>query len=323
MAVLVAVAGMSVVSKRLDDDGHSLPVGSRAIEIAIGPSSSPLPGTLLVPSGEGPFPVVVLVPGSGPNDRDETVGWLKPFRDIAEGLARHGVASYRYDKRSKVHPRDLAGSITVDDEYVTDAVAAIQMLERRSEVDPDRIVLLGHSQGGTVAPRIAERVPEVAGVVLFAASTEPLEQAIVRQARFLAELRTGTSPEGDAAIEALQAQAASVESPDLTLDTPASKLFGIPASYWLDLRGYDPAAAAAALPQPLLVLQGGHDYQVTQTSFDAFRAALAMRADVTFHLYPELTHVFIDGDLSPAVYRGKGHVAAEVIDDIAAWVDAL
>ena len=117
-----------------------------------------LPATLTYPAGVARAPGVVLVHGSGPNDRDETVGANKPFRDLAHGLAGRGIVVLRYDKRSKVAPLAFMGRpFTVDEEVVDDALSAAALLRGLPEVDPSRVVVLGHSLGGTLAPRIGER----------------------------------------------------------------------------------------------------------------------------------------------------------------------
>ena len=99
-------------------------------------------------------------------------------------------------------------------------------------------------------------------------------------------------------------------------------VLGAPASYWLDLRGYNPPEAAKALKQSLLVLHGERDYQVTKVDFEAWKKALAGRPDVTFKSYPGLNHLFIQGEgiAGPAEYQRPGHVAAAVVEDIAAWI---
>src|SRR4029079_4108127 len=113
-----------------------------------------LPGTLTMPTGSGPFPAIVLVHGSGPNDRDESVGGVKVFRDLAEGLSSRGIAVLRYEKRTRAHPASFVGHFTVNDETVDDAVAAAALLRSRHGIDPARLFVLGHSLGGMMAPRI-------------------------------------------------------------------------------------------------------------------------------------------------------------------------
>ena len=126
------------------------------------PSLGELPGTLTVPKGEGPFPAVILLQGSGPSDRDETIGGLKPFRDIAEGLAEQGVAVYRFDKRTYAYGAELSvkKDISLADEYLEDAVNAVQLLAKQEKIDPARIWVLGHSLGGTAVPAIARELKQ-------------------------------------------------------------------------------------------------------------------------------------------------------------------
>src|SRR5205823_4382224 len=115
---------------------------------------SDLPGTLTAPKQGGTFAAVVLVHGSGPNDKDETFGPNKPFRDLAWGLAARGIAVLRYDKRSKIHPEQFRGNFTVKEETVDDALAAVNLLHKASRINPKRIYVLGHSLGGMLIPRL-------------------------------------------------------------------------------------------------------------------------------------------------------------------------
>jgi len=130
-------------------------------EVTVGSGEWALPGTLTMPKGQGPFPAVVLVHGSGPNDRDEAVGPNKPFQDLAWGLAARGIAVLRYDKRSKVYQSKiladpkLEATMTVKDETIDDALAAAGLLEKTKGIAPGRVFILGHSLGGFLMPRIA------------------------------------------------------------------------------------------------------------------------------------------------------------------------
>ncbi|HEX6162603.1 MAG TPA: alpha/beta fold hydrolase [Vicinamibacterales bacterium] len=284
----------------------------------------PLPGVLSMPAGEGPFPGVVLVHGSGPNDRDETVGSNKPFRDLAEGLASRGIAVLRYDKRTRAHAANVASlsAFTVKEEVVDDAVAAVKKLRDTRGIRPDRVFVLGHSLGAMLAPRIAAADNTIAGLIIMAAPARPLEQAIVDQTRYLALLDGSISPEEQQAIDGALKLAADVAA--LKPDDPpiTSTTISAPASYWLDLRGYDAPAAAARLTLPMLVLQGARDYQVTMEDFAAWRRAVGSRDNVTVKSYPALNHLFIAGSgaSTPAEYLRAGHVDAAVVLDIAAWI---
>lgn len=124
-------------------------------DMAIGDGARALPATLAMPKGAGPFPAVVLVHGSGAHDRDETIGPNKPFLDLARGLAAQGIAVLRYEKRTKAHPQEFAGGdFGVDDETTFDAVLAVDALRKTDGIDPGRVFVLGHSQGGMMAPRV-------------------------------------------------------------------------------------------------------------------------------------------------------------------------
>ena len=293
-------------------------------DLTIGSAEWPLPATLTMPIGAGPFPVVILVHGSGPADRDETIGPNKPFKDLALGLASRGIAVLRYDKRTKAHGAKVAAltSLTVKDEVIDDVGEAIKSVRAHDRIDPARIFVLGHSLGGMLIPRIAAANPSLAGVIVMAGAARPLEQAIVEQTRYIANADGTIAPEEQARIDTATKNAEAIKA-ITTADAAAGKMvMGAPASYWLDLRGYDPPAAAAALKTRILVLQGERDYQVTMDEFARWKAALASRTDVTFHSYPALNHLFMagTGKIAPAEYSVPGHVAEEVIRDIADYV---
>lgn len=295
-------------------------------EVTVGAPGFPLPGILTLPTGEGPFPAIVLVHGSGPNDRDETIYNNKPFRDLAEGLASQGIAVLRYDKRTKIYAEQMGqdlNSITADAEAVDDALAGIQFLQNTPGVDPQRVFLLGHSLGGMLVPRIAADVPGLAGAVVLAGPTRPLEDIIVDQITYLNGLQGTLTPEIQAQIEQTKAQAAKVKDPNLSIDTPPDQLLGIPATWWLSLRGYNPAETAKTLAIPLLILRGERDYQVSQADFDGWQAALGEKASVILKQYPGLNHLFISGvgQPNPQEYQKAGHVAQAVVDDIASFIN--
>jgi dienelactone hydrolase len=285
-----------------------------------------LPGTLSMPKGDGPFPGVVLVAGSGPQDQDETIGPNKPFRDLAGGLASAGIAVLRYDKRTKVDPiRAAIPNITVKEEVIDDAVAALALLRQTPGVDAKRVFLLGHSLGGMLAPRIAQADPQIAGLIILAGPTQPLEDSILEQYTYIASLGGANGQAAQQQLAQIKQQVARVKDPNLSPDTPASELpLGVPASYWLDLRDYHPAEVAATLPQPMLILRGSTDYQVTAQDMQGWQDALAGRDNVAFKTYPGLYHLFMPSQDptkgTPSDYEHAGHVAPDVVSDIAAWI---
>lgn len=298
-------------------------------EVTLGSGPLAVPGTISVPHGPGARPGVVLLAGSGPLDRDETIGRNKPLKDIAWGLATRGIVVLRFDKVTYAHAHEFrnAHDFTLDDEYLTQAAGAIHVLREHPGVDARRVFVLGHSLGGTVAPRVAAAEPLIAGLVILAGGAQPLHWSIVRQTRYLASLNPQTEHASQPAIDALSEKARMVDSPDLSPSTPTRDLpFGTPASYWLDLRGYNPAELAATLHKPMLILQGGRDYQSTvDDDLARWKAALDGRPEVTIRVYPHRNHLFTSGTgpLSPIEYEPLQHVDPEVITDIVDWLGTI
>ncbi len=305
---------------------YAFPDSFEEHEVALDAPPSTVGGTLSLPRGEGPHPGIVLLTGGGPFDRDEASGPNRPLKDLAWGLASRGVAVLRFDKITYTRPDLVAADrdFTVADEYVPHTLAAIEMLRAHSAVDRNRIHVGGHSMGGKVAPRVAQADPTLAGLVLLAADAEPMHHAIVRVLRYMVSL----DPDGEAAAmaEQFERQVAAVDDPGLSPATPPSELpFGMPGSYWLDMRDFDQVAAAAKLSLPMLILQGGRDYQVTlDDDLARWKEGLAGRPATDFRIYEADNHQFIPGTgpSTPADYELAGHVDPAVIDDIAAWIAA-
>lgn len=319
--VLIAVAivgALSVGAVAALARGQDSPrVRTRDLPL-VAPGRGVLDGTLVLPPGRGPFPIVVLLAGSGPSDIDGTIGLHRVLRDIADGLAVRGIASYRYEKRARAHPDEFRDrDYTVEDEYVADALNAIALVRRTSNLDHDRVVLLAHSQAASVAPRIAEKSPDLAGLILLAPSTEPIEDAIVRQAA----ISTAALPRAEARkqVEQLTSEAEKVKTIVATRST-GGHAFGIPASYWLDLAGYRAADRAASLKVPILLLGANNDYLVLPASFSEFEAALSSHENAVIHRYDGLTHSFVRGPATADAFSRPGHVDHEVVRDIAVWI---
>ncbi|HEY6359317.1 MAG TPA: alpha/beta fold hydrolase, partial [Vicinamibacterales bacterium] len=295
-----------------------------AVTIADGPWK--LNATLTLPNRTSPSPAVVLVSGSGPNDGDETVGPNKVFKDLAWGLASKGIAVLRYPKRTRVYAAPSADpqAFTVMDEFVDDARAAVALLTSRADINSKRIFLAGHSEGGYLAPRIAAGDAQIAGIIILEGNARPIEQAVLDQARYVATLPGANAAAGDQQLSALKSQAAVIEDPKLKAGTYVTFLTAsVPASYFLDLRGYEATTVAAHLTIPIYVAQGGRDFQVTTADFTEWRKALASHPNATLKLYPPLDHLLFPGVgvSTPAEYLAPDlHVADEVVTDLAAWI---
>lgn len=288
-----------------------------------------LPGTLTLPNGKGPFSAVLLVPGSGPNDADESIGPNKVFKDLAWGLASQGIAVLRYPKRTHQYGAKSAADMqnfTVKDEYLDDARAAIALLASRPEINSKRIFLEGHSEGGYLAPRIAAANSQLAGIIILEGNARPIEQLVIEQLQYQVKLGGPNAPQVEKMIPEAQKEAQAIESPDLKPGTMVSLLGAqVPSSYFLDLRGYDPAVLAATLKIPIYISQGGRDYQVTTTDFALWQKALVGHANAALKLYPSLNHLLISGTgpSKPEEYFVAGqHVSPEIITDLAAWINS-
>ncbi|OGF46039.1 MAG: hypothetical protein A2452_12510 [Candidatus Firestonebacteria bacterium RIFOXYC2_FULL_39_67] len=297
------------------------------IEVIVGSDEWKLPGTLTLPKGSVPFPAVILIHGSGPQDRDESIGPNKPFKDIAIGLASNGIAILRYEKRTKEYQQKMAkmnNSITLKEEVTDDVLAACELLRKTEKIDKNRIFLLGHSLGGLLIPRLGALDKNTAGLIIMAGNTRPFEDLLVDQTKYLFSLNNEMSEtEKEAQMTVLIKQVEKIRQKDYIINTPGSELpLGIPPAYWQDLQKYNAGETAKSLRQPLLVLQGERDYQVTKLDFDGWKSNLKEKSNVNYKLYPKLNHLFMEGQgkCTPQEYFIESHVVDYVIKDIVKWI---
>lgn len=310
-----------------------------------------LAGTLTVPKGAGPFPAVVLIAGSGPQNRDEDVMGHRVFLVLADYLTRHGIAVLRYDKRGVGKSTgDYANATTRD--FTSDALAAAGYLKTVKSIDSKRIGLIGHSEGGIIAPLAATESRDVKFIVLMAGPGLTGEQILLRQSALIAS-GMGASKESVAAQRSLSEQiyAAVKSEPDdskarakilaivdhatanLAPDAKrssraaAEKQAAEVTSPWFRFfLTYDPVPTLKKVKCPVLALNGSHDLQVpAKPDLAAIRAALKAggNKDYTIKELPGLNHLFQESKSGlPAEYgQIEQTISPKALQVILRWIE--
>ncbi len=300
-----------------------------------------LAATLTLPQGAGPFPGVVLITGSGPQDRDETVFGHKPFLVLSDYLTRHGIAVLRADDRGTAKSTgDFKTATTAD--FSTDTEAGIAYLLTRPEINPRKIGLIGHSEGGIIAPMVAARNPHVAFIVMMAGSGVPGDQILVEQSRLIAEamgtphnqalkdaederqLLTLVEHEQDSAVLDKKArELLNGKIPEAQVGVEMNRLTSPWMRYFLT---YDPAQALRRVTCPVLALNGSKDLQVPPAqNLPAIRKALEEGGNKHFEAIelPGLNHLFQDCKTgSPSEYAEiEETISPMALDKIASWIN--
>jgi uncharacterized protein len=297
--------------------------------------AGPIQGTFTVPGNvRGPFPTLLILPGSGPTDRDSTVGPNAPLRDLARALAAKGVASLRCDKaafrlrrafssgdKARISAaRERFGSVTFEDEYQRDAIPCLEWLAARRETR--ELLLCGHSMGAVAAAEIAAVSTRVAGVILLAGPARGTDELLIEQTKYqLGEVRGAPPAQVEAAVKRIKDVFAQIREDKL----PAGQnIMGAPVRYWKNILGRPlPPEVLAGLKQPVLVIQGGKDCQVRKTDYDLLVKALEGRkAPHQAHLFAELNHLFMPcaGPSTGLEYRVAGKLDPRLPQAVADWV---
>ena len=290
----------------------------------------PLKGILTLPDDlSTPVPAVVFVHGSGSSNMDEKVYKLTPFKDLAEGLAKKGIASIRYDKRSFAHVFKLLKEkdFTVRQETIEDAILATDLLKTHPNIDPEKVFIAGHSMGGMLAPRIDAEGGNFRGLILLAGSPRKLEDIMLYQTREMIPLS------GKLTRFILEKQLKSLEATFAGLysmtdeEAKARKMGGGTTAYYFKEMGEHPVESyLSRLTKPILVMQGGKDFQVkADVDFAMYQELLANHPDAAFRLYENLNHCFVPSvygriDKAKQEYAVEQHIGDEVISDIADWI---
>ncbi|MBQ7938020.1 MAG: alpha/beta fold hydrolase [Oscillospiraceae bacterium] len=288
----------------------------------------PLDGKLLIPESEKPVPAVVFVHGSGSSNMDEKVMKMTPFKDLAEGLAKKGIASLRYDKRSFVHGRKMikAGSLTVKEEVIEDAVAAANLLKNDGRIDSEKVFIIGHSMGAMLAPRIDAEGGNFRGLILMAGTLAKLEEVLFRQ---LDEMKNGKSKIMSWVASAQDKKfRKSFENLYEISDEEAKKrkyAGGVDLYYFKEMGLHPAEKYLENIEKPVLVMQGSGDLQVSKKDFEGYKNLLGEKENVSFKLYEGLNHCFVPAlydDISKATkeFSVERHIGEDVISDIAGWI---
>ena len=303
-------------------------------KIVIGEGTEyPLNGLLTLPDGAtGPVPAVVMVHGSGSSNMDEKVLKLTPFKDLADGLAAHGIASIRYDKRTFVHGRKMmkanAAGMTVREETIDDALLALAMLRADKRIDSENLFILGHSMGAMLAPRADAEGGDVKGIIMMAGTPHRLEDIVIRQLNQSrgTNLLLGLVTRLEGKYFARKFNGLYELSDE---EAKKKKFAGNITLYYFKEMGQKTASDyLLESSKPVLIMQGGRDFQVlADDDFKAFRELLAGRDNITYKLYPELNHAFVTAiydDILKASkeYGVERHIGEDVIADIAEFIHA-
>lgn len=296
-------------------------------EVSVGDPA--LPGILTYTESVSPLPAVVLLHGSGPNDRDETLGQTKLFRDLAQMLAAQGIAVLRYDKRTLVYGSSYTQAdlktFTVDQESIRDAVAAAEML--RSDPRIGKVFLIGHSLGAMIAPRIAQENPGLFdGIILLSGTPKTLGDIVLSQNQAVVDaLPALTKAIGNMQMQSLRKEWANLlnstgeEAIDMTV-------FGQPAYYFWEMAQYDAGEILQSLDIPVLIINGGQDFQVVNADGMEAWNALNLPDNVQVSYYPELNHLLMNPDApedargTVAEYDTPCNVSQDVISEIGEFI---
>lgn len=303
-------------------------------DIIIGEGTAyPLMGKITYKKGlTGKNPTVILVHGSGPNDMNESVGATTTFADLAYGLAQKGIVVIRYDKRTyaysgKMTQLQTAGTLTVKEESVDDAILAKELAAKQELVDPNKIYLLGHSMGGMLAPRIDKQANNsFAGLIIMAGTPQKFWEIVLDQNNAaIAKMSDGAQKTlAKNQVKAETEKAKKIDNGTLD-EAKGQTAFSLPGVYLKDFDSYDPISILKETTKPILIMQGSEDFQVkADKDFELYKTGLSGRSNTVFKLYQGLNHLFMvskgPGKGTTAEYNNANNVDTQVINDIASFV---
>jgi alpha-beta hydrolase superfamily lysophospholipase len=325
-AVPIVFFILGVMPSLRSQEAIPIPAGVQERSISFPTDGLTAPGTLTVPAQSATnLPILVLVQGSGVQDRDSTIGPNKIFQQIARGLAQRGIATLRYDRRPKFAGASFKAHPDLDHEVVIDAASALAFCTTFTEVDPKRIYLLGHSLGAELAPdivalRLTQKPGSIRGMILMSGIARPIDAVILDQVRTLGEAQGGTPGQIDGLIAAWTGVFTAARDPT----TPELTLLGVgggqvPATYWRDWLHRNPVKTMSTLHIPALVLRGTLDQNSTHDDF-ALLTRAATSSGSASREFPGLNHEYLPLPGDNTEVSTAGRIAPALLDTIAQWV---
>lgn len=282
-------------------------------------------GTLSLPITamlKSKVPAVILVAGSGPQDRDETIGPNKPLKDIAHALSNSGFAVLRYDKRTYTYepPKLDIANLTLKEEVIDDGLSGIKFLREQTEVNPQKVFLLGHSLGAECAPLIALEDKKLAGMIMLAPFARPADSLILEQTEFQAKVAgPSASQEATKQLEELKKGFAQIRNKTFPEN---QTLFFASGKYWYYWLSYSACDTIKKIDCPILILQGEKDCQVSMKDFEIWNGVLRGKGNSTLKTFPNLNHLFmyVEGKSTGEEYQRAGHIDEEVLKTLIEWI---
>lgn len=284
-----------------------------------------LPGIFTSPNSEGKHPLVIILPESGPTDRDGSFGENKPYKDLAGAMASNGYCTFRYDKRSinfgtvLLSAKAAYESYTCKEEYLDDLYKIMDTLLTFSEVDPNRIYLLGHGEGGMLLPLIAKERKEVKAIAMLGTNHKRMQEMMMDQYDYLAKVNPSR------ASEFMDQKEKALFSMNKKLNplTEHHKMpYDVQATYWIWLNNYPHVEIAKKLKIRILLMHGDRDYQVNMENLAGWKKDLGKLQNVTIKNYPKLNHLFYSGgaESTYSEYFMIGNIPDYMINDLIAWL---
>jgi len=326
--------------KRPQNPARPLPYREEEVSYENKVQGDTLAGTLTIPPGKGPFTAVLLITGSGPQDRDESLMGHKPFLVLSDWLTRKGIEVLRVDDRGVGKSTGVFGTATTAD-FATDVEAGVAFLKARPEVNPKKIGLIGHSEGGIIGPMVAARNADVAFVVMLAGSAVPGDQILVEQKKLISEAGGMSKEEAEKqAVEETELLAMVVKekgSPNLEKDLReklaaqmkdaevGGQVRVLTSPWFLYFLGYDPGPALRKVSCPVLALNGEKDLQVPpKQNLPVVRKALAEGGNKNYEVdeLPGLNHLFQTANTgSPTEYASIEETMSPVaMEKVSSWI---